>query len=249
MGVLKIARLSDFMRIASKNYYSREHVLGCKGDFVTSPLISQIFGEIFAVWLVDNCHPQSKSVKLIELGPGDGTLACDILRTFQSLSSLHEKKVEYIFVENSESMVELQKAAVKRLPHKLCLWYDCISKIPFDTFDDSPVFFIAHEFFDSLPVRKFARRVDKRWEELHVKFNEANHTTTPLYLECSNSLSAFLDQKYQHLEMVELSPASWSYAELIGRKVRQCGGGLLFCDYGKFGPIENSLRVCSFYFS
>ena len=180
MGLLKIARLSDFMKIASKNYYSREHVLGCKGDFVTSPLISQIFGEIFAVWLMSNCHSHSKGVKLIELGPGDGTLACDILRTFQSLSFLHDKKVEYIFVENSGSMVELQKAAVKKLPYMSCKWYDCISKIPFDTFDDSPIFFIAHEFFDSLPIRKFARRADKRWEELYVRFNEVNHTTALL---------------------------------------------------------------------
>lgn len=244
MGVLKIARLSDFMKIASKSYYSKEHVLGCKGDFVTSPLISQVFGEIFAVWLMDKCQSHGKSIKLIEMGPGDGTLACDILRTFRSLSLLHERKVEYIFVENSGSMTELQKAAIKKLPYKSCTWYDCISKIPFDTFDDSPVFFIAHEFFDALPVRKFARRrADKRWEELYVKFNEVNHTATPLYLECSNSLSEFLDRNYRHLEMVELSPASWRYAELMGRKVRQHGGGLLFCDYGKFGTIEDSFRV------
>lgn len=247
MGFLKIARLSDFMKIASKNYYSKEHVLGCKGDFVTSPLISQIFGEIFAVWLMSNCHSRSKNIKIVELGPGDGTLACDILRTLLSSTFVQDKKVEYMFVENSRSMIELQKAAIKRLPYMFCKWHDCISKIPFDTFDNSPIYFIAHEFFDSLPVRKFARRRDKRWEELYIKFNHANHATAPIYLECPNSLSDFLDQEYQHLGMVELSPISWDYAELIGKRIRQYGGGLLFCDYGKFGPIEDSLRVCSFF--
>ena len=244
MGFLKIVRLSDFMRIASTHYYSREHVLGGKGDFITSPLISQIFGEIVAVWLMGNYQFKSKSIRIIELGPGDGTLAHDMLRTFRSLSFLDGKRVEYIFVENSESMARLQMGAMKRIDYKACMWHDCISKIPFDTSDSSPTFFIAHEFFDALPVRKFARGRDGHWEEMHVKFNDANYAIAPVYLKCSASLSHFLDQQHRHLNMVELNPASWKYARFIGDRIRRHGGGLFFCDYGRFGPVEDSLRVC-----
>ena len=245
MGFSRIARLSDFMKIMSTHYYSRECVLGGRGDFITSPLISQVFGEIVAVWLMSSCRFEDKNVRIIELGPGDGTLASDILRTMRSLSFPPEGRVEYIFVENSKSMIKLQMAAMNRLAYKYGMWYDCISSIPFDTFDNSPIFFIAHEFYDALPVRKFARGRDRQWEEMHIKFSDANGAIAPVYLKCHASLSNFLDRRYQHLDMVELSPASWSYARFIGDKIRRHGGGLFFCDYGGFGPIENSLRVHS----
>lgn len=60
---------------------------GRKGDFVTSPEISQIFGELFGLWLVTEWMVQGRKkqgVEIIEVGPGRGTLMDDILRVWHS---------------------------------------------------------------------------------------------------------------------------------------------------------------------
>ena len=56
---------------------------GQKGDFTTSPEISQIFGELLGIWLVAEWMAQgrvSSGVEVIEVGPGRGTLMDDMLR-------------------------------------------------------------------------------------------------------------------------------------------------------------------------
>lgn len=57
---------------------------GTKGDFVTSPEISQVFGELIGVWLVAEWIAQGRrdGVEIIEVGPGRGTLMDDLLRVW-----------------------------------------------------------------------------------------------------------------------------------------------------------------------
>ena len=58
-------------------------VFGQKGDFITSPEISQVFGELVGIWTIAEWMAQgrkSSGVQLIEVGPGKGTLMDDMLR-------------------------------------------------------------------------------------------------------------------------------------------------------------------------
>ena len=81
--------LDQFINIALYDkkfgYYMKKNPFGKKGDFVTSPLISNLFAEMLAVWCVSFWEHLGKPSKilLVELGPGDGTLCKDLLNTFK----------------------------------------------------------------------------------------------------------------------------------------------------------------------
>ncbi|KAL7469669.1 hypothetical protein ACHAXS_009940 [Conticribra weissflogii] len=60
-----------------------EHVIGSGGDFITAPEVSQLFGESVLVWLMTQYQTMGSpsKIQLIEIGPGKGTLMCDMLRS------------------------------------------------------------------------------------------------------------------------------------------------------------------------
>ena len=77
-------------------YYMKKNPFGKKGDFITSPLISNLFSEMLAVWCVSFWEKigKPKKILMVELGPGDGSLCNDILETFKKLMELAEQLKE-----------------------------------------------------------------------------------------------------------------------------------------------------------
>ena len=127
-------------------------ILGAKGDFVTSPEISQMFGECLAVWLIHEWMKMGapKPVNLVELGPGTGTLMSDVLRVFARLVPEDMGSVGVHLVETSEKMRALQQKKLQGLT-KLN-FHHRLDQVPKEF-----SFFIAHEFFDALPIHKFVK--------------------------------------------------------------------------------------------
>ncbi|KAL7787041.1 S-adenosyl-L-methionine-dependent methyltransferase [Trichoderma ceciliae] len=146
---------------------------GAKGDFVTSPEISQIFGELVGIWFIAEWISQgrpSKGVQLIEVGPGRGTLMDDMLRSIQRFPAM-ANSIEGIFmVEASRELRETQKKllcgpdapsteskAGCHSPSKYggspIVWTETIKSIPIES--DKTPFIVAHEFFDALPIHTF----------------------------------------------------------------------------------------------
>ena len=101
--------IADFMYEALQHpkygYYNRPHVLGQKGDFVTAPEISQIFGELIGLWMLERWQSmgEPQSFSLIELGPGRGTLLCDLLRAAQLMPAFLEAADVHLVESSAKS--------------------------------------------------------------------------------------------------------------------------------------------------
>ncbi|HET7411550.1 MAG TPA: SAM-dependent methyltransferase, partial [Pararhizobium sp.] len=69
-------------------YYRTHEPFGRSGDFVTAPEISQLFGEMIGIFLVSawQTHGRPSGVRLVELGPGRGTMMADMLRVIARLA-------------------------------------------------------------------------------------------------------------------------------------------------------------------
>ena len=88
--------IADFMAEAlghpTLGYYRRAMPLGAAGDFTTAPEISQMFGELLGAWLAERWQAIGRPapVRLVELGPGRGTLMADALRATRGVAGFHD---------------------------------------------------------------------------------------------------------------------------------------------------------------
>ena len=92
-------------------YYMKKNPFGKKGDFITSPLISNLFGEMIAIWCISLWKHlgKPKKILLIELGPGDGTLCKDLLKTFVQFEDFYNS-LEINLLEISDKLKKIQKS-------------------------------------------------------------------------------------------------------------------------------------------
>ncbi|KAH6616671.1 putative S-adenosyl-L-methionine-dependent methyltransferase-domain-containing protein [Boeremia exigua] len=158
-------------------YYTRtptagEDQFGTKGDFVTSPEISQVFGELIGIWLYAEWLAQGRKerVQIIEVGPGRGTLMDDVLRTLSSFkrmtsaietiylieASPHLQKQQALRLAGTEELEKSEvgwKAKCKYFPDCDIQWCEDIRVVPKG--ETSTPFILAHEFFDALPIHVF----------------------------------------------------------------------------------------------
>ncbi|MEO0917717.1 MAG: SAM-dependent methyltransferase, partial [Pseudomonadota bacterium] len=139
-------------------YYATRDPLGATGDFITAPEISQMFGELIGLTLAQCWQDQGAPDRIVlaELGPGRGTLMADALRATRGVPDFHAS-LEVHFVETSPVLRRAQADAVPD-----AIWHDGIETLP-----PGPLFLIANEFFDALPIRQFVRDGDA-WRERMV---------------------------------------------------------------------------------
>lgn len=146
---------------------------GVKGDFVTSPQISQIFGELIGIWVVAEWIAQGKKkegVYLMEMGPGRGTLMDDMLRTIYNFPALAKALEAVYMVESSPNLRQAQhkllcgrnelkeidigwESMSKYSPGLKIIWAEDMRLVPREA--EKTPFIIAHEFFDALPIHVF----------------------------------------------------------------------------------------------
>ncbi|CAE6344474.1 unnamed protein product [Rhizoctonia solani] len=137
-----------------EGYYMKGEPIGAQGDFVTSPEISQLFGELVGIWLVSQWleRGMNRPIQVVELGPGRGTLMDDMLRTIESIGQTRGRVQAVHLVETSAKLREEQKSRLgARIPAELLHWYDRIEDVP-NNGSDVYTLLVAHEFFDAIPI-------------------------------------------------------------------------------------------------
>jgi SAM-dependent MidA family methyltransferase len=131
-------------------YYATRPDLGAAGDFVTAPLVSQMFGELIGLWVLETWTRMGRPApfRLIEMGPGDGTLMSDLLRAGR-LAPDFLAAAEVWLVEVSEPLKAKQAARLGEGPR----WVSRLDDIP----GGAPIILVANELLDCLPARQFIR--------------------------------------------------------------------------------------------
>jgi len=155
--------LADYMRLCLTHpqygYYINRDPLGAGGDFITAPEIDQMFGELIGVWMaaVWRQMGEPENLRVIELGPGRGTLMHDALRAAKVLTGFYDAAVLHL-VEVSPALREIQELRLAQTGVPV-LWHEKIEDVP-----GGPNIIIANEFIDALPVHQAVRQTDG-WHE------------------------------------------------------------------------------------
>jgi SAM-dependent MidA family methyltransferase len=221
-------------------FYATRDSIGAEGAFVTAPEISQVFGELIGLWCAACWRDQGSpaATLLVDLGPGRGTLAADMLRAIRRTPGFL-KGLEVVLVEASAKLesVQRERLADAPVPVRWMRRWDDIET-------DRPLFVIANEFFDALPVRQFVM-TERGWCERMVT-SQSDALTFALSPEAIR-LPLNLDRRDAALGAAyEICPAAASLAEDIGRTIAANGGAGLIIDYGYeqrgFGDTLQAVR-------
>jgi SAM-dependent MidA family methyltransferase len=223
-GPLSVAQ---FMTMALHDplagYYATHDPFGAEGDFITAPEISQMFGELLGLWIVQCWLDQGKpQARLVELGPGRGTLMADVLRAAR-LAPEFQAAVDVVMVENSPTLTAIQKETLKN--HAATIRWAAQFD---DTLSDRPLFLLANEFFDALPIRQFAK-TPTAWCERMVVLRDG---VLDFAVSPEPSALATAPANAPVGSFYETSPASIALMEQIAQIITAKGGAALIVDYG-----------------
>lgn len=235
-GPLPVGRYMELcLDHAGYGYYRTAEAFGPTGDFVTAPEVSQMFGEILGLLLaqawLDRGAP--RPVRLLELGPGRGTLMADLLRSAGSVPGF-EPALDVHLVERSPRLMALQQ----RTLGDRARWHHHPDDVP-----EGFTFLVANEFLDALPVDQLIRR-DGRWWERRVGLEDdrlAFVATAP----APQALAACAPAEAEDGAITEVSPARAKLVRRFAERLMAHGGLALLIDYGgtPHGPTGDTLQA------
>ena len=143
-------------------YYARRiTAVGRRGDFTTAPMLSAAPARAIASWAV-KAMKESKCRNLIEIGPGEGTLAAGVI---QSLPWHLRWQTRLHLVETSAPLAERQR----KLLGKRASWHRSTRDALVACGGNAVIF--SNELVDAFPVRRF-QKTTVGWQELAVRFDE-----------------------------------------------------------------------------
>jgi SAM-dependent MidA family methyltransferase len=214
-------------------YYATRPRLGADGDFITAPLVSQMFGELIGLWLVETWMAMGApaKVRLVEMGPGDGTLMADMRRA-QRLAPAFLAASDVWLVEVSEPLRGRQAEALDE-PVR---WASSLDEVP----GDAPLLLVANELLDCLPPRQFVR-VARGWAERMVGLSDDGGLSFGLA-----GAPDLPGVQAPEGAVLEANAAQAALGSALGARIARDGGAALLIDYGRdapgFGDTLQALR-------
>ena len=205
-------------------YYATRPAIGQTGDFITAPLVSQMFGELIGLWLVETWRGLGAPDRflLCEAGPGDGTLMRDALRA-AGLAPGFAAGAELWLIETSPPMMAAQSEALAGARPRFAA---SLYALP----DDAPLLLIANEFLDCLPALQFVR-TETGWAERMVGLDGGGALAFGL-----RPVSLPLPKAAPTGAVFELSPAQEAFVRELAARIAAQGGAALLIDYGPGEP-------------
>jgi len=235
-------RLDHYMGLClshpAHGYYMQGDPFGARGDFVTAPEISQMFGELIGVWSVHVWQSMGapRHLRLIELGPGRGTLMADLTRTARRLTGLGSDEISVHLIEMSPALRQAQAA---RLAGQNVAWHDGIDTVP-----DGPAILIANEFFDALPVRQW-QFSNGAWAERCIGLDGADRLAIGLRPGSTPPAESLPPDPPFEGAIIEYSEIQARIATEIGERVSSQNGAALIIDYGHLGGYGDTVQALS----
>ena len=224
--------LADYMEICLLHprygYYMTRDPFGVRGDFTTAPEIHQMFGELCGLTLAQVWMDQGRPAPftLAEPGPGRGTLMADMLRAIRTLPGMADA-AQVALIEASPHLRQLQRDRLGAITH-----FNSVEELP-----DKPLFLIANEFFDALPIRQY-QCGPNGWCERMVGLSDDG-------LRLGLGPVVQLPRGGHPGYVVEECPAAPAIVEAIARRIAAHGGAAILIDYGGwngFGDTFQALR-------
>ena len=207
-------------------YYLSRDPLGREGDFTTAPEVSQMFGELLGLWAASvwKAIGSPPLLRLIELGPGRGTMMADALRALRVLPPLYQALTIHL-VEINPVLREKQRATLSG--QREVSWHDTIDDVP-----DGPAIIFANEYFDVLPIHQAVKR-ETGWHERIVEIDDSGKLAFGVATEPIPRFDVLLSP------LVRAAPLGAVFewrpdAEImkITSRVRDQDGAALIVDYG-----------------
>jgi SAM-dependent MidA family methyltransferase len=207
-------------------YYVSRDPLGREGDFTTAPEVSQMFGELLGLWAASvwKAIGSPPVLRLVELGPGRGTMMADALRALRVLPPLYQSLSIHL-VEINPVLRDKQQAILSGVRN--VAWHDSIEEIP-----EGPAVILANEYFDVLPIHQVVRR-ENGWHERVVDFDDQGALIFSAAAEPIPRFDVLLPP------LVRAAPLGAVFewrpdAEImkIASRVRDQDGAALIIDYG-----------------
>ena len=155
-----------------------------KGDFITSPKISNLFSEIIAIWIIScwELFGKPKNFNIVELGPGDGSLTKILLKSFKKFPEFNSIKKIFLY-EESNYLKKIQK---KKYLNKDVKWINNFNEIK-----KGPVIFFGNEFFDAIPIKQFKKIKNSFFEKNYIL--DKNYKIKEIFKKASKKIYKMLN--------------------------------------------------------